>query len=162
MSNPFDRQVGGDYYKNYKIQPGLFIETNGIGWMKGEAIQHVLRMGKKGDWANAVRDAEKAKDYIDKWLHLHAPCEACQPAAKPEPTVTDSTKWSGIMDRLGLHTERNTLGDLLKGCLLGGLEAEADELRALPSRVPGITNSLNLGAFLELMEGTDAKKEADA
>jgi len=145
------RQEGGSHY-NLPIQPIQYITANGLGFIEGNIIKYATRHDKKG----GAEDVAKIIHYAELLLELkYKPCDACQPAATPEPTVTGSTKWPGIMDRLGLQTERNTLGDLLKGCLQGGLEAEADELRALPSRVPGITNSINLGAFLELMEEGD-------
>ena len=57
----FKKQVGGNHYKNYKIQPVEFIIKNNIGFVEGNIIKYVLRFKEKG---GAV-DLEKAKHYIE-------------------------------------------------------------------------------------------------
>ena len=55
------KQVGGNHYKNYKIQPVEFIIKNNIGFVEGNIIKYVLRFKEKG----GVQDLEKAKHYIE-------------------------------------------------------------------------------------------------
>ena len=44
MSNdPFDRQVGGNHYKQYKIQPYEFFYKNNIPHHKAAIIRRILR-----------------------------------------------------------------------------------------------------------------------
>jgi hypothetical protein len=57
----FKKQVGGNHYKNYKIQPVEFIIKNNIGFVEGNIIKYVLRFKEKG----GVNDLEKAKHYIE-------------------------------------------------------------------------------------------------
>ena len=57
----FKKQVGGNHYKNYEIQPVEFIIKNNIGFVEGNIIKYVLRFKEKG---GAV-DLEKAKHYIE-------------------------------------------------------------------------------------------------
>ena len=57
----YKKQVGGNHYKNYKIQPVEFIIKNNIGFVEGNIIKYVLRFKEKG---GAV-DLEKAKHYIE-------------------------------------------------------------------------------------------------
>ena len=57
----YKKQVGGNHYKNYKIQPVEFIIKNNIGFIEGNIIKYVLRFKEKG---GAV-DLEKAKHYIE-------------------------------------------------------------------------------------------------
>ena len=57
----FKKQVGGNHYKNYKIQPVEFIIKNNIGFVEGNIIKYVLRFKEKG----GVQDLEKAKHYIE-------------------------------------------------------------------------------------------------
>jgi len=57
----FKKQVGGNHYKNYKIQPVEFIIKNNIGFVEGNIIKYILRFKEKG---GAV-DLEKAKHYIE-------------------------------------------------------------------------------------------------
>ena len=56
-----EKQVGGNHYKNYKIQPVEFIIKNNIGFVEGNIIKYVLRFKEKG----GVQDLEKAKHYIE-------------------------------------------------------------------------------------------------
>ena len=57
----YKKQVGGNHYKNYKIQPVEFIIKNNIGFVEGNIIKYVLRFKDKG----GVQDLEKAKHYIE-------------------------------------------------------------------------------------------------
>jgi hypothetical protein len=57
----FKKQVGGNHYKKYKIQPVEFIIKNNIGFVEGNIIKYVLRFKEKG----GVSDLEKAKHYIE-------------------------------------------------------------------------------------------------
>lgn len=51
-----DKQVGGDHYKKYKIQPSEFIRANNIGWYEANAIKRIVRHQDK----NGREDIEKA------------------------------------------------------------------------------------------------------
>ena len=57
----YKKQVGGNHYKNYKIQPVEFIIKNNIGFVEGNIIKYVLRFKEKG----GVLDLKKAKHYIE-------------------------------------------------------------------------------------------------
>ena len=57
----YKKQVGGNHYKKYKIQPVEFIIKNNIGFCEGNIIKYVLRFKEKG----GVKDLEKAKHYIE-------------------------------------------------------------------------------------------------
>ena len=57
----YKKQVGGNHYKKYKIQPVEFIVKNNIGFCEGNIIKYVLRFKEKG----GVQDLEKAKHYIE-------------------------------------------------------------------------------------------------
>ena len=57
----YKKQVGGNHYKNYKIQPVEFIIKNNIGFVEGNIIKYILRFKEKG----GVEDLEKAKHYIE-------------------------------------------------------------------------------------------------
>ncbi len=56
-----ERQVGGDHYKNMKIQPTEFIHKNNIPFIPGNVIKYICRYKFK----NGIQDLEKAKHYID-------------------------------------------------------------------------------------------------
>lgn len=55
-TSPKDRQVGGDHYKHYRIQPSEFIRANNIGWYEANAIKRICRHQDK----NGREDIEKA------------------------------------------------------------------------------------------------------
>jgi hypothetical protein len=57
----FKKQVGGNHYKKYKIQPVEFIIKNNLDFCQGSVIKYVLRFKEKG----GVQDLEKAKHYIE-------------------------------------------------------------------------------------------------
>ena len=61
MSNPYDKQVGGDHYSKMKIQPAEFINKNKMLFAEGNAIKYICRHINKG----GEQDLEKAKHYID-------------------------------------------------------------------------------------------------
>ena len=60
MSNPYDKQVGGDHYQNMKIQPAEFINKNEMKFAEGNAIKYICRHINKG----GLQDLQKAKHYI--------------------------------------------------------------------------------------------------
>lgn len=61
-----DVQVGGDHYKDQKIQPVEYIHANDIGYFEGNVIKYVTRWRKK----NGIADLEKARHYIDLLIDL--------------------------------------------------------------------------------------------
>lgn len=45
---PSDKQVGGEHYKDYPIEPGEYNQKNRIGYMEGNAIKYITRHAAKG------------------------------------------------------------------------------------------------------------------
>lgn len=66
---PLERQVGGNHYKGYFIQPVEFIELNGITFCVANAIKYIVRHHLK----NGRTDLEKAIHYCDLGysMYLH-------------------------------------------------------------------------------------------
>jgi hypothetical protein len=60
-ANPLASQIGGNHYKDMKIQPTEFIMANELGFCEGNVIKYVCRHGAK----NGKEDLLKAKHYID-------------------------------------------------------------------------------------------------
>ena len=56
-----EKQVGGDHYKNYNIQPIDFFVQNDIPFAEASVIKYVLRHRSK----NGVQDIDKAIHYLD-------------------------------------------------------------------------------------------------
>jgi hypothetical protein len=59
--SPTSDQVGGNHYKDCKIQPTEFIHANNIPFIEGNIIKYVIRHRNK----NGIEDLKKAKHYID-------------------------------------------------------------------------------------------------
>jgi len=53
-------QVGGDHYKNMKIQPAEYILANNLGKYEGDVIEKISRWKSKG----GIEDLKKAQQAI--------------------------------------------------------------------------------------------------
>jgi len=58
------KQVGGDHYARFAIQPSEFIHKNRLGFLEGNVIKYVCRHGAK----HGRQDLLKARHYIDLLL----------------------------------------------------------------------------------------------
>ena len=58
------RQVGGDHYKNMKIQPIEFIVANNLNFLEGNIIKYTLRHHVKG----GAEDVRKVIHYAELLL----------------------------------------------------------------------------------------------
>ena len=56
-----DRQVGGDHYKDFKIEPIEFILANEIGYCEGNIIKYICRHAAKG----GIQDIDKVIHYCE-------------------------------------------------------------------------------------------------
>jgi hypothetical protein len=65
-ASALDVQVGGDHYKNQKIQPVQYIHANNIPFIEGCVIKYVSRWRSKG----GIKDLEKARHFIDILIDL--------------------------------------------------------------------------------------------
>ena len=55
------KQVGGDHYNTFKIQPAEFINENRLGFSEGNAIKYICRHHMKGKEV----DIDKAIHYLE-------------------------------------------------------------------------------------------------
>ena len=60
-SNAWDKQVGGEHYKQYAIQPAQFALANGLDYAQSNAIKYIVRHKDK----NGVQDLDKAIHYVE-------------------------------------------------------------------------------------------------
>lgn len=61
MNQSNKKQIGGNHYLKYKIQPIDFILQNQLDFCQGCVIKYILRFKEKG----GVQDLLKAKHYIE-------------------------------------------------------------------------------------------------
>ena len=59
--NAWDKQVGGNHYKQYAIQPAQFALANKLDYAQANAIKYIVRHADK----NGVQDLDKAVHYIE-------------------------------------------------------------------------------------------------
>ena len=59
--NPFDRQVSGNHYKHYVIQPVEFITKNSLSYCEGNVIKYICRHRMKG----GLDDLNKVIHYVE-------------------------------------------------------------------------------------------------
>ena len=57
----YKKQIGGQHYLKYKIQPSEFVIENRLLYPEGNVIKYILRHQIKG----GKEDLEKAKHFID-------------------------------------------------------------------------------------------------
>ena len=48
MSKTYDKQIGGNHYQKYKIQPSKFVIENKLLFPEGSAIKYIIRHQDKG------------------------------------------------------------------------------------------------------------------
>ena len=68
---PYDKQIGGSHYQNFKIQPSKFVIENELLYPEGCVIKYILRhrlKGKKEDLKKAIHFIEMIieRDYPEK------------------------------------------------------------------------------------------------
>ena len=64
-----DKQVAGEHYRKFKIQPWDVIDEYGLSFYAGNALKYLLRAGNKG---SKVEDLKKCRHYLDKLIELEA------------------------------------------------------------------------------------------
>jgi len=64
---PLDQQVGGQHYKECKIQPVEYIHANGLDYLEGNVIKYITRHRTKGE---GRKDIEKAIHYAQLILEM--------------------------------------------------------------------------------------------
>lgn len=67
VSDPRNRQVGGDHYLDHAIQVWDIVEDYGLDFFRGGALKYLLRAGSKGP---ALEDLRKAQHYLEKAIEV--------------------------------------------------------------------------------------------
>lgn len=62
-----DNQVGGNHYKDLKIQPVEYILENGLGFLEGNVVKYITRHKAK----NGIEDVKKAKHYCEMLIEQY-------------------------------------------------------------------------------------------
>ena len=66
----YDKQIGGNHYDRYPIQPAEFINKNKLLFAEGNAIKYIMRHPHKG---SGKQDLKKAIHYIEMIIERDYP-----------------------------------------------------------------------------------------
>ena len=69
LSKALDRQIGGNHYKELKIQPIKYIVENELGWCEGNIVKYITRWKQKGglsDIDKVIHYAQLLKEFENK------------------------------------------------------------------------------------------------
>jgi len=131
-----DRQVGGDHYKHFKIQPWEFAEKNGLSFTEGNIVKYICRYKRKG----GKQDLEKIKHYVDMLIELHYPDEV------DSDTNQDNRDKSCLKSLLGKRIRiKLTNGVVISGGTLTDLDKDYVSIS-----FNGIEQTLDLNDIAEL------------
>ena len=75
MKNPYDKQIGGSHYQNFKIQPSKFVVENELLFPEGCAIKYICRHRLKGK----REDILKAIHFLEMILERDYPTQQEKP-----------------------------------------------------------------------------------
>lgn len=62
-----ETQVGGEHYKQQRIQPWDFIASNDLDFFQGNIVKYITRWKDK----DGIEDLHKAQHYLTKYIELH-------------------------------------------------------------------------------------------
>ena len=87
MMSVWKKQIGGNHYRKYKLQPSQFVTENKLLYPEGCVIKYVIRHQDKG----GKEDLEKAKHMID--MIIERDYEEEKEKEKTESWVEGYKKW---------------------------------------------------------------------
>ena len=87
---PYDKQIGGSHYQNFKIQPSKFVIENELLYPEGCVIKYILRHRLKGK----RQDLEKAIHFIEMIIERDYPKDFLEEAEKEKKELEESYKES--------------------------------------------------------------------
>ena len=70
MEKATDKQIGGDHYKSFKIQPYVFFHANQLPFHKADIIKRIMRYDLEG--GKGIEDLEKIKHEVDMIIELES------------------------------------------------------------------------------------------
>ena len=83
---PYDKQIGGTHYQNFKIQPSKFVIENELLYPEGCVIKYILRHRLKGK----KQDLEKAIHFIEMIIERDYPKDVLEEAEKEKKELEES------------------------------------------------------------------------
>jgi hypothetical protein len=87
-----DKQVGGDHYKKFQIQPAEFCYVNNIPYLEATAIKYLCRWRDKGGIAD-----------LDKAIHFIELLKEFESRDKPKDKVEEASRMDLPLAGYGWH-----------------------------------------------------------
>ena len=85
----YKKQIGGNHYRKYKVQPSQFVTENKLLYPEGCVIKYVVRHQDKG----GKQDLEKAKHMIDMIIERDYEDEKEKQETSQDKWVEGYRKW---------------------------------------------------------------------
>lgn len=117
-----ERQVGGDHYKNGKLEHWDLIERYGVGYLEGCATKYISRHHSKA----GRQDVQKADHYVQKLLELYDEGVRLPRGVVPHKVIDEFAQAQGLG-----ATERGALHMLLHWSERCHLEAAKKDIADL-------------------------------
>ena len=92
-SKIWDKQIGGQHYQKFKIQPSKFVVENELLYPEGCAIKYIIRHRMKGK----RQDLEKAIHFIEMIIERDYEEEAEKSQVFESKVTSNKNSW-GIID----------------------------------------------------------------
>ena len=92
-SKIWDKQIGGQHYQKFKIQPSKFVVENELLYPEGCAIKYIIRHRMKGK----RQDLEKAIHFIEMIIESDYGEEAEKSQVFESKVTSNKNSW-GIID----------------------------------------------------------------
>jgi len=92
-SKVWDKQIGGQHYQKFKIQPSKFVIENELLYPEGCAIKYIIRHRMKGK----RQDLEKAIHFIEMIIERDYGEEAEKSQVFESKVTSNKNSW-GIVD----------------------------------------------------------------
>ena len=124
--NVFDKQVGGDHYKNLPIPPTLFIHANGFGFIVGNIIKYAVRyavLGNETDLRKIIHYAQIAEKNHKATYEIRSEKKMLEPSQQSDPAR--SVGQERDMPVCDLRPEKAVEGDA------GGTPSKREDERSL-------------------------------
>ena len=93
---PYDKQIGGSHYQDFKIQPSKFVIENELLYPEGCVIKYILRhrlKGKKQDLEKAIHFIEMIIERDYKLMPMTEEEEYRNAGITKEEAETSSKEW---------------------------------------------------------------------
>lgn len=77
----------GEHYKDFGIEPIVYIEANKLGWHEANVVKYITRWRVK----DGVEDLRKARFYIDRLIELEESIIANDKSTQTKPSLVKPT-----------------------------------------------------------------------